>query len=129
MPMASERDSVVGYRTYLAARPSVDRPFAAPAIASGLAPAGDTVGDAFLTDDGLTMFYASSPTDGPPDLFVAWRVSTAVAFSLPTPLSELNTAGDERDPWLSPDGTSFYFTSDRSGMLQIYEVSAARQSP
>jgi Tol biopolymer transport system component len=49
---------------------------------------------------------------------------------LPTPLTDLNTAADERDPWLSPDGTMFYFTSDREGdVLQIFEVSARRQTP
>ena len=64
-----------------------------------------------------------------PDLFVAWRQSTADRFSLPTPLTDLNTAADERDPWLSPDGTRFYFASDRGGGgLQIYEASASRQT-
>jgi Tol biopolymer transport system component len=70
-----------------------------------------------------------APPGGTPDLYVAWRLSTADRFSLPTPLTDLNTAADERDPWLSPDGTVFFFTSDRapSGTLQIYEVPAHRQ--
>ena len=62
-------------------------------------------------------------------MFVAWRVSTTERFSLPTPLADLNTDADERDPWLSPDGTMFYFTSDRrDGVLQIYEAPAMRQT-
>jgi hypothetical protein len=128
MPMASERDSLGGYKTYLSARPSVDQPFGPPAPISGLTGSDATFADAFLSDDGLTLFYASaaSPT-GAPDLFVAWRLTTADAFSLPTPLGDLNSAGDERDPWLSPDGTLFYFTSDRDGSLQIYEAPATRQ--
>jgi hypothetical protein len=128
MPMASERNSPGGYRTYLSARAAVDQPFGAPAIVSGLTGSDATFADAFLSDDGLTLFYASaaSPT-GAPDLFVAWRLTTADAFSLPTPLTDLNSARDERDPWLSPDGATFYFTSDRSGSLQIYEVEARRQ--
>ena len=61
-------------------------------------------------------------------MFVAWRVSTTDRFSLPTPLTGLNTDADERDPWLSPDGSMFYFTSDRgNGVLQIYETTATRQ--
>ena len=65
-----------------------------------------------------------------PDMYVAWRASTADRFSLPTPLTDLNTAADERDPWLSPDGTLFYFTSDRgNGVLQIYEATASRRLP
>jgi hypothetical protein len=128
MPMASERDSTGGgYKTYLSTRPDVDQPFGAPAVIVGLAPA-DILADAFLSDDGLTMFYAAALNGNKPDLFVAWRLSTADRFSLPTPLTDLNTAADERDPWLSPDGTTFYFTSDRGdGVLQIYEASAMRQ--
>jgi Tol biopolymer transport system component len=51
---------------------------------------------------------------------VAWRRSTNEAFSVTQPLSDLNTPADERDPWLSPDGTTLYFTSDRGGILNIY---------
>src|SRR5205814_104093 len=31
--------------------------------------------------------------------------------------------GDERDPWLTPDGKTLYFTSDRDGSLSIYTAS------
>jgi hypothetical protein len=131
MPMASERDlQGGGYLTYLSARANVDQPFGPPAVISGLTGTGATLADAFLSDDGLTLFYASSPNVGAaPDLFVAWRLTTADRFSLPTPLTDLNTADDERDPWLSPDGTTFFFSSDRAGSgLQIYEVAARRQT-
>jgi len=117
-----------GYRTYLAQRPDVSQPFGAPAVITGLV-GGDIFADAFLSDDGLTMFYAAARGTAKPDLFVAWRATTADRFSLPTPLSDLNTAADERDPWLSPDGTMFYFTSDReNGVLQIFEATARRQT-
>ena len=128
MPMASERNVTGGYRTYLAERPDVDHPFAAPAVVTGLV-GGDIFADAFLSDDGLTLFYAAATGGAKPDMFVAWRVSTTDRFSLPTPLTDLNTDADERDPWLSPDGTMFYFTSDRrDGVLQIYEATAMRQT-
>jgi hypothetical protein len=130
MPMSSERDSVGSYRTFLAARPSVDQPFATPTVMVGLTGASTTLDDAFLTDDGLTLFYASAPVGGTTrDLFVAWRASTADPFSLPTPLRDLNSPADERDPWLSPDGTTFFFSSDRdNGVLQIFEAAASRQT-
>jgi Tol biopolymer transport system component len=38
----------------------------------------------------------------------------------PQALDDLNTPGDERDPWLTADGTTLYFTSDRGGALNIY---------
>jgi len=129
MPMASERDVTGGYRTFLAVRPDVNQPFDGMVLVAGLV-GGDILADAFLSDDGLTMFYAAAAGGAKPDMYVAWRASTADRFSLPTPLTDLNTAADERDPWLSPDGTLFYFTSDRgNGVLQIYEATARRQTP
>jgi len=129
MPMASERDVTGGYRTFLAVRPDVNQPFDGMVLVAGLV-GGDILADAFLSDDGLTMFYAAASGGAKPDVYVAWRASTADRFSLPTPLTDLNTAADERDPWLSPDGTLFYFTSDRgNGVLQIYEATARRQTP
>jgi len=126
MPMASERDVTGGYRTFLAVRPDINQPFDAMVLVAGLV-GGDILADAFLSDDGLTMFYAAAAGGAKPDMYVAWRASTADRFSLPTPLTDLNTAADERDPWLSPDGTLFYFTSDRgNGVLQIYEATARR---
>ena len=54
------------------------------------------------------------------DLFVAWRQSTSEPFSFTQALDDLNTGGDERDPWLTADGKTLYFTSDRDGALNIY---------
>jgi Tol biopolymer transport system component len=38
------------------------------------------------------------------------------------PISELNPAFDESDPWLSADGNYILFTSNRSGDVEIYEA-------
>lgn len=129
MPLGSQRDSSVGYETFLAARPVVTQPFGTPSIVSGLASDQDAVADGFLTEDGLTLFYSVTPADAPPDLFMATRFSTAAPFSRPIALTDLNTASDERDPWLSPDGTTFFFSSDRGGDLQIYEATATLLPP
>ena len=99
--------------------------------------------DGFLTDDGLTMFFSSAPLADagrrgerrptrrrwptpPADLFVAWRRSVNEPFSVTQPLDDLNTGGDERDPWLTPDGKTLYFTSDRDGVLNIYTAAVSR---
>lgn len=129
MPLGSQRDSSIGYETFLAARPAVTQPFGAPSMVSGLASDQDAVADGFLTDDGLTLFYSVTPSNGAPDLFVATRASTAAPFSQPAALTDLNTSSDERDPWLSPDGTAFFFSSDRGGNLQIYQVTATLLPP
>jgi hypothetical protein len=141
MPMASERATPSAYQTYLAPRATTGAPFAAPVAIPELdnVYAGRSIVDGFLTDDGLTMFFSSAPvTEGADagtsvdggqvgdasapnsDLFVAWRLSTNEPFSATEPLSDLNTPADERDPWLTPDGTTLYFTSNRAGPLNIY---------
>lgn len=133
MPMASARPAPENrngeYQTYFAARGSTGAPFAAPVPIPELDYASRSTVDAFLTDDGLTLFFSSASAaadagvDGGPassDLYVAWRRSAGEPFSVTQPLDDLNTPSSERDPWLSPDGRTLYFTSDRSGVLQIY---------
>jgi hypothetical protein len=142
MPLSSKQGSSLIYQTFLATRASTGAPFGKPVLVSELAYTDRTTVDGFLTDDGLTLFYSSSPLqypadagprpgdasantiDGGPvpsaDLFVAFRRSTSEPFSATFPLDDLNTGVDERDPWLTPDGKTLYFTSDRDGALSIY---------
>lgn len=141
MPLASKPGGIGGvYQTFFARRESAGAPFGAPALVSELAEASRSTVDGFLTDDGLTLFFSSSPLQvlgdaGPfvdggalptADLFVAWRRSVNEGFSLTQPLDDLNTPGDERDPWLTPDGKTLYFTSDRDGALNIYTATVRR---
>ncbi len=128
MPLASQRYDLFNYQTLFSARGGVDATFGAPSAIPELTYSDRTTVDAFLTDDGLTMFYSSAPTGAKLDLFVAWRKTTNQPFSVVVPLTDLDTVNDERDPWLSSDGTVFYFTSDRTGFLQIYEAAASRGS-
>jgi hypothetical protein len=136
MPLASQRNAGGVYQTYLAARSAVGAPFGAPALISELAFADRSTVDASLTDDGLTLFFSSTPVARAPDgaaptdaavptgdLYVAFRRSTNEPFSETQPLGDLNTPADERDPWLSPDGKLLFFTSDRGGVLSIYVAS------
>jgi len=122
MPLASERDRPTLYETFLSARSGRTAPFGTPALVSDLVSADKSTVDAFLTDDGLTMFYSAAPENGPGDLFVAWRRAPSEPFTYSAALDDLNTASDERDPWLTPDGKQLYFVSDRSGLLAIYVV-------
>jgi hypothetical protein len=147
MPMASTKATAINpasggnYQTYLTTRATEGAPFEAPVAIPELDFADRSTVDAFLTDDGLTMFFSSAPLGEPADaavstpdggktadagaansdLFVAWRRSTSERFSVPPQaLDDLNTSADERDPWLTPDGTTLYFTSTRGGALNIY---------
>lgn len=44
------------------------------------------------------------------------------SFSAPEPVAELNSAGYDRDPWLTPDGLTIYFSSDRTGSLGSSDI-------
>lgn len=121
MPLSSERDSPGLYQTFLAERASESEPFGAPTPLPELTTPGRSVVDGCLSEDGLSLFFASGKAGELQDLFVAFRQSTTHPFEITDSLNDLNTGADERDPWLSPDGTTFFFTSDRNGTMSIYE--------
>jgi Tol biopolymer transport system component len=128
MPMASDRERLGYYQIQFATRDASSAPFDAPEPVVELAFPDESTVDGFLSDDGLTLLYVTGPAFGPADLYVASRRHTADAFDHHTPLDDLNTDRDERDPWLSPDGSELYFASDRSGHYEIY-VAKARREP
>jgi Tol biopolymer transport system component len=68
----------------------------------------------------------SIATDGGVDCFAQWRSGT-LKLSTPQKLATLTGAGDDRDPWISPDRLTLYFTTNRSGVREIYR--ATRLAP
>jgi hypothetical protein len=124
MPLGSRALGSGFNATYLAARVGRGSPFGVPELVAELVfPELGTV-DAFLTEDGLSLYFNLTPDAGESagDLYVAHRPTVTEAFGAPEALDELNTSGDERDPWLSPDGKHLFFSSDRDGTLNIYEA-------
>jgi WD40-like Beta Propeller Repeat len=119
MPLSSRREGD-GYLTFTAERPSASEPFTEPQVLNEPVGAGVNTADAFLSDDGLTLLYNQVGSDETGDLFVATRQRRDEPFAQAAALTTINTAADERDPWLSRDGATLYFSSDRSGSLAIY---------
>jgi Tol biopolymer transport system component len=80
-----------------------------------------------VTPDELTMLLASD-RGGSMDIYISRRVSKALPFDVPTPVTELNTSGDDYPSWISPDGCRVLMFSDRggSGPVQIYQASRPR---
>ena len=76
--------------------------------------------------DGLELFFQSNRagSSGPNDLWVATRGSTADAWSTPVNLgSPINTSSGEQNAYLSSDGMTLFFSSDRPlgfGGLDLY---------
>jgi len=120
MPLGSRRNDEGLYWTYLARRNHADGTFEEPRLIEELATDDSIFIDAFLSEDGLTLWFNRAPLDGNADLYRAQRPSVDAPFDAAVPLEELNTDADERDPWLSPDGKQLYFTSDRDGKPAIY---------
>jgi Tol biopolymer transport system component len=122
MPLGSRRSSTL-YLTYFATRTTTEAAFAEPELHDELVVEGANVSDAFLTDDGLVLYFARS-VDGLSDLFVTRRPNVTSPFEVAVPLTTINTSKDDRDPWLSADGTVLYFSSDRDnpGTLNLYQA-------
>jgi hypothetical protein len=129
MPLGSQRGGAeLDYRTYLAARPSETADFGAPVPIPELE-LGRRVVDGFLTEDLLTLFFSSGEEENDGDLFYVQRPTLNDPFGAPVALADLNRDdSDERDPWLSPDSTRFFFTSDRlDENHEIFEVVVSRE--
>lgn len=78
----------------------------------------------FLTADCLTLYFASDRDNGQRDIFVSHRANVDAAWDPPQPFAEFNdpVALDE-DPWMSRDGRTFVFASDRGGRQRDIYIS------
>ena len=75
-----------------------------------------------ISADGRTLvFHSNRPPSMLGDLWIARRASDG-EFSPPVRISALSSAGNDTDPWLSSDGRTIFFASNRSGGVQIYEA-------
>jgi Tol biopolymer transport system component len=101
-------------------RASVNDPWSQGTAVAGL-PSG--ISSPSLSADELTIVY-TNPSVGNWDMYIATRPDKNSSFSGIRNLSELNTAGVEQRPFLSPDGLTIYYSEASLG--QIFE--ATRQS-
>ena len=72
----------------------------------------------FLLSDNLTIYFAANFGNTNTDLYKSTRPPGG-AFGNPVAITELNTPGDEYDPWVSPDGRTIYFGRNSTGVSQI----------
>ena len=124
LPVVSNRVDAT-FQTFFARRTGPGLDFGAPEPLGELWQSGATMEDAFLTSDGLFVFFKRAGPGQPGDLFVAWRRSPVEPFALPVALAAVNTSGDERDPFVSADRIRFFFSSNRREVddLDIYATS------
>jgi hypothetical protein len=74
-----------------------------------------TVDDPTLRADLLEIYFNRGS-----DIYTSTRSAPGRAWADPTPVDELNSAGTDTSPELSPDGLTIYFASARSGSLDIW---------
>jgi hypothetical protein len=115
-------------KIYAAVRPTRNAPFGTPQPIALTTSSGDVLAPTF-TADFLTVAFAQ-PVDGGSHLFIARRDSVLQSFSNATELAELNSPSYDGDPFISPDGLTLYFSSDRAGPARIYRATrSARADP
>ncbi len=74
-----------------------------------------------MTPDGLMIVFSSERTgNGSPDLFYAERSSRSVAWQAPIEVVAVNTNMHEGSPFISADGLTLYFDTNRDGTFDLY---------
>jgi hypothetical protein len=82
----------------------------------------------FIGEDGLEAFITSNrpgSLGAPPslDIWVSTRTTLSDPWSLPANLgNSVNSQVDDVAPWLSKDGTTLYFSSDRPGGSGLRDI-------
>jgi Tol biopolymer transport system component len=104
---------------FASVRTSAEAAFGPPTRLTGLG-TSDHECDPMMPNDEVIFFarqYAANLADT--DIFMARRRS-GWDFGDVVRLDELATSSQDRDPWVSPDLSTIYFSSDRSGSSDVF---------
>lgn len=79
-------------------------------------------GSPSLASDNLTLYFFSDRAEGlgGRDLYRAQRATPDSDFESITNLAEVNSSATDQLPWVGAQQLSLYFSSDRSGNLDLY---------
>jgi len=85
---------------------------------------------AALSPDALTIYFSSTRMGGVGgfDIYQATRPSTSAPFGNVTPVTGVNTTGDEREPHVTGDGLSMFASSKAAGATSLHITLATRTS-
>ena len=81
--------------------------------------------DAFITPDGLTLYFSTGKNseDGTLDLYTSTRTSTGSDWGTARSLgANINTKYDDDSPYLSKDGKTLYFSSRGHNTMGGYDI-------
>ncbi len=112
---STKNGSLDMYRT---TRPTRMDPWATPVLVTELATNATETEPTLTPSDTLMILSGDGP--GGRDLYMTTRATTGDPWDTPAPITELNTAFSEEDPWMSPDGRTLVFSSNRGGSYDLY---------
>lgn len=119
-------------RLRLAERPSVDAPWLTGRALEELNSLGQ-VANPCLTKDELTIVFSGlnlSGGKGAWDLWTASRPDRQSRFGRVVNLRAVNSDAAEMHPYITPDGLTLYFATDRDEAFQVFEAKRpSRQTP
>ena len=77
----------------------------------------------FLTQNGLQLYFTSDRPGGRGgiDIYVASRDALGDEWGQATSVGLINSPGNDQSPWVTRDGLSLYFCSDRDGVFDLFE--------
>jgi OOP family OmpA-OmpF porin len=111
----------MGTDIWTATRTSKSRSFSTPAQVAGVNTASreDSVA---LSSDGLTIYFSSDRLGGlgDRDIWYATRSDTQGTFANAANLAQANSTLIDTDVTLSADDTELFFSSSRSGVVQLW---------
>jgi len=120
---ASQRGTAARPHLFAATRPDASAAWQTASEITALGSAWEDTDPALYADGSGLVFASRRLTQGgTTDLFQAMRPDEGSPFASLVPMTELNTASTEEDPWLSQNGKHILFVSDRSGPRRIYEA-------
>ena len=105
-----------------ASRPTASDPWSTPQLIGALTTSQGQDSAVWLNAAATMVLFVSTRPGGRggKDIWVATRANRSVPFEAPNPLTSLNSADEEEDPWLSPDGSTCFFSRSIGGIKRLY---------
>jgi hypothetical protein len=91
--------------------------FSTPTLVAVLNDPVVTDGTPSMTEDRLEIYFKSSRVGGAgqSDVWRSTRATTTSAWSVPVPVTELNTTAEDASPEVARDGLTIWYSSQRTG--------------
>ncbi|HEY5945226.1 MAG TPA: hypothetical protein VIV40_07040 [Kofleriaceae bacterium] len=117
----SDRGGATLLDLYSAQRATPSAAWTAPVLVAELN-SGQSEGNPMVASDKLSVYF-DSDRSGDGELYVATRTSANAVFGAPAIITELSSpTSKDSDPWISPDGRTMFFTSDRDGTTRLWQT-------